>query len=431
MSPIHLGLDLGTSGCRGIAIDDGGELLAESAMPLPDSVKEADGKSEQNPSDWLEAALQTLANLAGRLGSSAGRAASLAIDGTSASQLAVDAEGTLLAPALMYDDRRASDEAKSLVGIAPVDSPVLSASASLPKLLYLRKWLNRDFLALHQADWLLGSLCGHFGDSDENNCLKMGYDAITRAWPTWMQRLALPDGMLPRVHPVGTPVGTLAPHIAKATGLPEQLHLFTGTTDSTAAAMATGIDRPGQAVTVLGSTLVMKVLSSRPVLSAAHGVYSHRLGDLWLAGGASNSGGAVLLAHFDRDRLAAMTPLLEPDRPTGLDYYPLSRPGERFPLNDPGLQPRLSPRPGHDVCFFQAMLEGIARIEAEAYALLERLGTPRVVEVHTIGGGAANPAWRRIRQDRLGVPVITSPHQQAAYGAALIAKAGFQRSFRP
>ena len=76
-------------------------------------------------------------------------------------------------------------------------------------------------------------------------------------------------------------------------------------------------------MTSLGSTLVLKLVSDRPVFSPAHGVYSHRLGDLWLTGGASNSGGAVLAQYFSADELRALTPLLKPDVPTGLDYYPL------------------------------------------------------------------------------------------------------------
>ena len=77
---------------------------------------------------------------------------------------------------------------------------------------------------------------------------------------------------------------------------------------------------------------------------AAFGIYSHRIGDQWLAGGASNTGGAAIAKYFSRDEIARLTPLLDPDHPTGLDYYPLASPGERFPVNDPAFAPRLSPR---------------------------------------------------------------------------------------
>lgn len=71
------------------------------------------------------------------------------------------------------------------------------------------------------------------------------------------------------------------------------------------------------------------------------------------AGGASNTGGAVLRRFFDDAALAALTPRLRPDAPTKLGYYPLLRPGERFPIADPALAPRLEPRPADDALFLQ------------------------------------------------------------------------------
>ena len=145
---------------------------------------------------------------------------------------------------------------------------------------------------------------------------------------------------------------------------------------------------------------------------------------LWLAGGASNSGGSVLRQYFSAEQLDALTGQLRPASPTGLDYYPLPAPGERFPVNDPSLEPRLQPRPAEDAVFFQAMLEGIAAIEQRGYRLLEQLGAPYPSRVHTTGGGAANAGWQAIREAALGVPVCAAEHQQAAYGAALLARQG-------
>lgn len=82
---------------------------------------------------------------------------------------------------------------------------------------------------------------------------------------------------------------------------------------------------------------------------------SHRLGDAWLVGGASNTGGAVLRRFFSDAELAELTPRMDASRPTGLDYYPLTSPGERFPVNDPELQPRLEPRPADDAMFLQVV----------------------------------------------------------------------------
>lgn len=70
-------------------------------------------------------------------------------------------------------------------------------------------------------------------------------------------------------------------------------------------------------------------------------------------GGASNTGGAVLRRFFSDAQLAELTQRMDASSPTGLDYYPLTAPGERFPVNDPALQPRLEPRPADDAVFLQ------------------------------------------------------------------------------
>jgi sugar (pentulose or hexulose) kinase len=82
----------------------------------------------------------------------------------------------------------------------------------------------------------------------------------------------------------------------------------------------------------------------------------------------------------------------------------------------------LSPRPADDVVFFQGILEGIARVEADGYRLLSQLGAPLPSNIFSVGGGARNQAWSRIREEMLNIPVNNAVHDQAAYGAALLAR---------
>lgn len=136
------------------------------------------------------------------------------------------------------------------------------------------------------------------------------------------------------------------------------------------------------------------------------------------------AGGAVLRQFFSDAQLEMLSRRIDPSAPSGLDYYPLLRPGERFPVNDPELAPRLEPRPADDAAFLQGILEGIAGIEARAYRLLAEMGATPVNKVFTAGGGARNAAWSAIRERQLGVPVRSSPNAEAAYGAALLARQG-------
>ena len=425
---LFVGIDIGTSGCRAIAIDRNGVPAGTAKVSLPAPVRMG-LSSLQDPELWWKAVLETLGALLDELAPARIRA--IAVDGTSGTLLLAAPDGTPLTTGRMYDDAAAVAQASLIADRAPPDSPVSSPTSGLAKLLLLKRDLQNGerILALHQADWIAGKLSGLFGISDINNALKLGYDAVNERWPDWLQQLPLNESWLPTVLPVGSMIGPVTTELASRLGLDAGTLVFTGTTDSTASVMATGASRPGDAVTVLGSTMVFKVVTTRPVSDSASGVYSHRYGDFWLAGGASNSGGAVLANFFSPDQLQMLEAEIEPKTPTGLDYYPLLRPGERFPLNDPSATPRLEPRPASDAKFLQGMLEGMAAIEAAAYRRLARLGCPRPARILTVGGGSGNNAWQRIRGRALGIPVARARHQEAAYGVALVAKRGHDTHF--
>lgn len=417
---VCIGLDLGTSGIRAVAIDCRGEELTALAMPLPPPNRDRPQCSLQNPDDWWRASVALLQQLTARLKGCTVRV--VTVDGTSATLLLIREDGTPVTPALMYDDTQASDFVPLIRVRAPAASAVHSASSSLAKLLYLlrQRPAALSLRASHQADWIQGKLTGRFGISDENNCLKLGYDAMNRCWPDWMEGFSVPSAVLPEVYPAGTPIGLVSATASRVTGLPITCVVTTGTTDSVAAAIASGLSRPGDAVTSLGSTLVVKVAANNPLFEPAYGIYSHRFGEYWLVGGASNSGGAVLAHFFSPERLNQLSAQIDADRPGGLDFYPLLRVGERFPFNDPELRPRMVPRPDDAVRFLQGLLEGIAGIEYRGYQLLSELGAPFPLRVLSIGGGAGNEVWRRLRENRLGVPVLRAPHSEAAYGAAVL-----------
>lgn len=384
----------------------------------------ADGGVEQDPELWWTAAAGVLRRLTTQLGGC--RTAAVCVDATSGTLLLADRDGQPLGPALMYNDCRARSAAGQIAARAPLASAARGATSGLAKALHLRtRWPSgSEVLALHQADWLAGRLAGRFGFSDWNNALKLGFDSQTEGWPDWLDGLDLAPLRLPDVVPPGTDIGRLDPVIAAQIGLSVETRVVAGTTDSTAAVIAAGVSRAGQAVSCLGSTLVIKILSEQRISDPRRGVYSHRLGDLWLVGGASNSGGAVLRQFFDEARIAALSPRLRPNRPTGLDYYPLPSRGERFPISDLDLAPRLAPRPSDDARFLQGLLEGIAAIEVQGYRLLAELGAPAPTEVVSIGGGARNQPWTEIRRRQLGVPVRPAVQEEAAYGAALLARRG-------
>ncbi len=415
-----IGIDFGTSGCRAVAIDLNGEPLGESMLGLPAPERNGNG-IQQDPALWADALEHLFDALLHQIPAAA--VGAITIDGTSGTVLLADAQGTALTPALMYNDNRAVNEASLIATLAPRHSAAHGTGSGLAKLLWLLQ--HHEFPAgcrVHsQADWLSARLSGRFGFSDANNMLKLGYDPIADNWPAWMEQLELPPRLLPQVLTPAALIGQIRPELAARWGMPSEVRICAGTTDSTAAFIASGASKPGEAVTSLGSTLVLKVISDKPVFAPEYGIYSQPLGDHWLVGGSSNSGGAVLRHFFSDAEMADLSEQLQPDTPSGLDYYPLPAPGERFPRNDPALAPRLTPRPADNARFFQGLLEGIARIEKEGYDRLAELGAPYPVSVRSNGGGAANAAWTRIRGNLLGVPMLPARNEQACYGSALLA----------
>ncbi|KAF5206716.1 Carbohydrate kinase, partial [Thalictrum thalictroides] len=351
---------------------------------------------------------------------------SIAIDGTSATTIIVDSNtGDPICRPFLYNESY-PDALKVVKSISPANHTVCSGSSTLCKL--VSWWNSQDSdkdsaILLHQADWLLWLLHGKLGVSDYNNALKLGYDPESDSYPKWL--IAQPfSHMLPSVTAPGTSVGFLREHVRMQFGFPEDCVVCTGTTDSIAAFLAARATETGRAVTSLGSTLAVKLLSTKRVDDARYGVYSHRLDDKWLVGGASNTGGAVLRQIFTDKQLDELSEQIDPTESSHLDYYPLPAVGERFPVADLEMAPRLHPRPTNDAEYLHGILESIARIEAKAYGLLKDLGTNSVEEVFTAGGGAKNEKWRKIRERVLGLPVRRAIQTEAAYGAALLALKG-------
>jgi sugar (pentulose or hexulose) kinase len=253
--------------------------------------------------------------------------------------------------------------------------------------------------------------------------LKTGYDVEQLRWPGWV--MALPHThLLPQVLAPGDIIGRIQPDIATHFGIHPQCAIHAGTTDSIAGFIAANIEEVGIGVTTLGTTLVLKQLSTQRIDAPEYGVYSHRYGDLWLVGGASNAGAGILRHYFDDAQLASLSAQINPLQDSPLDYYPLNKIGERFPVNDAQLLPRLEPRPAGDVEFLHGLLQGLARIEAAGYARLAELGAPALQRVVTNGGGAGNIVWREMRERLSGVSVTTAVHCEAAYGSALLCVEG-------
>lgn len=415
---LFLGLDAGTSGLRGLCIDRAGDTVAEARTSFDDDAE------ARTPESWKAAAFAVVRELARQ--AELARVAGLAVAGQSGTVLLCDEAGSILSPPMFYNQAAG---APAIGRLAPcLLGTQQEAPATLGRVAEL--WAAAkpaSCRAVHQADWIAGLICGRFDFSDQNNALKLGYDPSSDGWA--FDADALPAGFaaLPKVFPPATPVARVSKAAVRDFGFSPDCRVITGTTDGMAGFIAaSGLDhlRPGAAVTSLGTTLVIKSVSPVRLDVPEFGIYSHKLFDNWVAGGASNSGGGALLRHFSPSEIAALSAEIDPDVPSGLDYYPLVSTGERFPLADPGIEDHTTPRPDDPAAFLAGLFEGIARVEKRGFDLLAARGVPYPSRVITVGGGSRNQVWLEIRQRVLGAEVVAAGQTEAAYGVALIARRG-------
>lgn len=398
-----IGIDLGTSGLRLVGVDQTGQLCASAAESWP-----IEGTT-QDPNRWI-AALKRLWNLCPEFSG----ARAISVCSTSGTVLAVD-KHRKAHTAWLYSDRSGAEE---------------SAALGIPVSWGLGRWLwwlaqfpneAATTRLAHPADFVLSALGAPSGITDHTTALKSGYDPEQGNWQPALSR-GVPAGQLPEVVRPGTRIGRLAPDWGGSDVL-----LVAGCTDGIAGQIASGALLSGQLCTSLGSTLIFKGVSTRRIESSDRSVYSHLHpdGNGWLPGAASNCGGAVLGQYFDRkqwDHLSALAAALVP---TGSLAYPLSRPGERFPLVNPDFPGILPPGPRDTPNFWAGLLEGIALVERLGIERLAALEIPVEGELITVGGAARSLLWLRIRATVLNRPLHLPALNEPAMGAAILAAAGY------
>jgi len=299
-------------------------------------------------------------------------------------------------------------------------TPPHQSFSTLNKALFLlNKYKKSACKFIHQADWVSAQLSDNCDYSDYHNCHKLGFNPQTNTWHNEaLQNLTLKQ--LPKVVAPGVFLSLNKNPLFNKSTL-----LISGTTDSNAAFIASGINQFGQAITSLGTTLVLKTYSPIRIESAKHGIYSHKYKNGWIVSGASNCGTGILKQFFNHEEILALSTQLLPNTPTGLNYYPLTKQGERFPIADPNKTAKLTPQPKSQLVFFQAILQNIAKIEVQGYQLFHQLGAPYPSHIFSAGGGAVNSKWQQIRQQHCKVSISKASNTNASFGTALLALSGY------
>jgi len=403
-----VGLDVGTSGVKGVAIDADGRVLATATADYPLS-RPQPGWSEQEPEDWWRAAEDCLARLPeGPVGFS-GQMHGLVVLG---------ADGSVLRPAILWNDQRTAVEAAEIeerVGLARLIE--LTGNRALtgftaPKLLWLRRHEPELYAQIRHIllpkDYVRYRLTGELAIDAADASGTVLFDVRRRVWSEEVcAALDIPLEWLPESH---------------------ESTEIAGAGDQAAAALGVGIARPGPVSVVLGTSGV--VFAALPAYThdpqARLHVFCHAVPNTWHAMGVmlSAAGSAAWLRGVLGAGLAELDAEAEGWEPgtEGLLFAPYLA-GERTPHPDPdarGAFTGLSAR--HDRgALWRAMLEGVAFGLRDSLELLRELGA-RPESGRISGGGARSELWLRIVASVLGLPLeLTESEEGSAFGAALLA----------
>jgi xylulokinase len=417
------GLDVGTSGVKGLALDEQGNVLAAAEAGYPFATPRP-GWAEQDPEDWWRAAEGVLA----RLRAAAGAPQGIGLSGQMHGLVALDSADRALRPAIIWNDQRTAEECREieqtlgLARLAELTGNRALTSFTAPKLLWLRNHEPDVFARIaHIAlpkDYVRLRLCGEHATDVADASGTLLLDVARRRWSEEMlDALAFERAWLPRLLESAEVSGTTADGVPVAAGGGDQA----------AGALGAGVDRPGPVSIVLGTSGVVFAALERYAADRQVRVqtFCHAIPDTWHAMGVTLSAAGSLrwlqsILGADYDTLTAEASAWAPAT-EGLVFLPYLA-GERTPHDDPdarGSFTGLSLR--HDRgALVRALLEGVAFGLRDSLDLIAALGR-RPALGRVSGGGARSEEWLRIVASVLELPLQRVAVQDAAaFGAALL-----------
>jgi xylulokinase len=406
-----VGIDVGTSGVKAIALSATGEILGRAEREYPLSTPQP-GWAEQDPDDWARAADAAIADLGVE-------PTSIGYSGQMHGLVVLDEAGEVLRPAILWNDQRTAAECAEIESRIGLERLIqLTGNRALtgftaPKLLWLRAHEPETFARIRHVllpkDYVRFRRTGEHAIDVADASGTLLFDVANRRWSDEvLTGLELPREWLPPAYE--------SPEIA-------------GAGDQAAGALGVGIDSPGPLSVVLGTSgVVFAALDAyRPEPEARLHTFCHAVPETWHAMGVMLSAAGAL--QWLRQALGGGTPYddLLPEAATwpagteGLLFQPYLQ-GERTPHADPeargafvGLQQR------HDRgALVRAVLEGVAYGLRDSLELLRAVGVEAQV-ARVSGGGARSELWLTIVASVLGLPLErTEAEEGAAYGAALL-----------
>lgn len=447
-----LGIDVGTSGCKILAVDESGKILGSAVEEYP-CYAPREGWSEQDPGDWWDGVAKGLRKI---MPSLAGKTVgAVGFSGQMHGMVALDADRNVVRRAILWNDQRTEKQCAEITEAAGGRDALLGITNNRMltgytggKILWMKENEPENYAKtryiLNPKDYIRYRLCGEIA-TDVSDASGTGlYNVKERKWASGlMRKIGLDPGLFPKAVESTEAVGRVTREAAAQTGIPEGTVVAGGGGDAVISTTGLGLIKPGRVGVTLGTSgvVAMGLASFLPnpdgklqvFCGNAPGTYNAMGVTLSAAGSYQwfrNALGDYEAARAKTEGVSAFRLLDDeaskvPPCSDGLVFLPYLT-GERAPLNDPNAKGAflgITARHGKGH-FARAVLEGVAFSLKQVYDLIMSVNPGASSdEIVLAGGGANSPVWRRIFADTFGLPVRTvyGSAEGGSFGAALAA----------
>ncbi len=451
---VTLGIDIGTSGTKTIAIDEAGQILASASAEYPCDYPRP-GWSEQDPDLWWSATVATVREVLAKAHLKPGDVKGVGLSGQMHGSVFLDADGRVLRKALLWNDQRTAAECAEIERraggrealVRMVANPALTGFTA-PKILWLRNHEPETYAKVRQIllpkDYIRYRLSGTYATevSDASGTLLL--DVANRRWSdALLGKLDIERSLLPDCFESPDVSSTVSAIGSEATGLAKGTPIVGGGGDQPAGAVGNGIVRSGVVSASMGTSGVVFAHTAEPGFDPLGRLQRgcHAVPGAWHVMGVVLSAGGSF--RWVRDELGALEVEAAPAR--GVDPYELLcqeaslapagceglfflpyLTGERTPHFDPqarggwiGLTVR------HDrTALIRSVLEGVTYAMRDSLELIREMGVD-LAQIRVSGGGARSGLWRQMQADIYGQDVCTiNTHEGPALGVAILAQVG-------
>ncbi len=435
---MFVGIDLGTSAVKVLLVDAEQRLVDQESEPL-DVDRPHPLWSEQDPNDWWRATDTALCALAQRRSQELSAVAGIGLSGQMHGAVLLDADGSVLRPAILWNDGRSVAQCAELERREPRSREITGNLAmpgfTAPKLAWVEEnepdVFSRTRRVLLPKDYLRWRLCGEYASEMSDAAGTLWLDVGARRWSEAMlEATHLSPAHMPALFEGSQVTGVLSPELSSRWGMGSRVAIAGGGGDNAAGAVGVGVVSPGDAFLSLGTSGVLFVVNERfsPNPERAAHAFCHALPDRWhqmsvILSAASCLAWAVSALGAGSER-ALLEEVEAGPQASGILFLPYLS-GERTPHNDAdakGLFLGLT----HDTSradLGRAVLEGVAFAFAEGLEVLTAAGA-RIDRISVIGGGARSALWGEILASALDRPLQyhVGGEYGGAFGAARLAR---------